>query len=98
MAALEQIIAAELASWSQRPVEHAIFGHADPARIARELERCGAQLSPTRRAAATPLASANETSPARFTSCWRGTVRGCSRLEEAIRGRRQTFTSWSGAC
>src|SRR6185295_9415725 len=48
MAALEQIIATELASWSQRPVEHAIFGHADPARIARELERCAAELLGTR--------------------------------------------------
>ncbi|HEU4582349.1 MAG TPA: phosphotransferase [Polyangiaceae bacterium] len=44
MADLEQIIASELASWNQRPVEHAIFGHSDPARIARELERCAGEL------------------------------------------------------
>jgi hypothetical protein len=45
---LQQTIAAGLASWSQCPVEHAIFGHAEPACMAREFERCAEALLGTR--------------------------------------------------
>jgi hypothetical protein len=41
---LEQVIGHALAANQRAPVEHAIFGHAEPERLARQFERCCVEL------------------------------------------------------